>query len=151
MNNCKNSHYKSAIEFFNTTPQAITATTLITNPVTLSLGTVVTDTGVAIKSGANAEYIEVGGLYRIKADVQVTGTVAGDISLAIAVNGNVLPETLRTVTVAAGGTVIVPMETVKRLYSYCGLDNNAITIIAYSDGTGTGTITRLSGNIIKLA
>ena len=67
------------------------------------------------------------------------------------VKGEILPETLRTVTLVAGASQIVPLETVRNLNTCCQFTSRNIGIIAFSDGTGVGTVTRVSGNVIKLA
>lgn len=150
-NRYKTTHYKSSVQFYGTTPQDILATTLITNPLTLALGNRVTDTGCAIDFRTNDISIESNGLYRASADVEVVGTTAGDVTFALTLNGEILPETLRTVTLVAGASQIVPLETVRNLNTCCQFTSRNIGIIAFSDGTGVGTVTRLSGNVIKLA
>ena len=132
-NRYKTTHYKSSVQFYGTTPQEILATTLITNPLTLALGNRVTDTGCAIDFGANDISIESNGLYRASADVEVVGTTAGDVTFALTLNGEILPETLRTVTLVAGASQIVPLETVRNLNTCCQFASRNIGIIAFSD------------------
>ena len=151
VNNCKNSHYKSAVEFYTATLQALPVTALVANPITLNIGNRVTDTGVAFETTSNGVYIETSGLYRAKADIEVEGTTAGDVTFALALNGEILPETLRTVTLVADASQIVPLETVRRLFTCCQVGEWNISVVAFSDGTAVGTVNRVSGNIIKLA
>lgn len=151
MNTFKKPHYKSAVQFYNATPQPIATTSLIANPVSMLLGNKVTDTGVAIDLMSNGVSVETTGLYRISADVNLVGTVAGDLTFALALNGEILPETIRTITAVAGASIVVPMETVRRLHTCYNFDEYSISVIAYSDGTGTGTVNRVSGNVVKQA
>lgn len=146
----KNSNYKSSVQFFSSAQQPILATNLIANPVTFDLGTKVTDTGCAIEVDDGTITIESSGLYRISADINVAGVTAGNLTFAMTMDGNVLPETVRTQTMIAGNTMTVSMETVRRISTCSAFDRHIIGIIAYSDATGAGTVTRISGNAVKL-
>lgn len=150
MKNLKNCHYKSALQYFNSSTQPVLATDLITNPVVVSLGGIVTDTGVAISKGFNSIGIEASGLYRISAEITSLGVTGGDITFALAKDGVILPETAKTITAVADVNKTIPLETV-RYFNDCLAVNNNLTIVAYSDGTGVADITMVSGNVIKLA
>lgn len=146
---CKN--YKSAVQFYNSTAQEITATDIVTSPVILALGTRVTDTGIATDFNAFDVDIDASGLFRISADIDVLGVTAGDISFGIALNGQILPETLSTITAVADISEIIHFETIRTINVCYGLDEHTFSIVAYSDGTGVATVERLSGNAVKLA
>jgi len=150
-NRYKTKCYKSAVQFFNTTDQEILATNIVTNPVTLALGSRVTDTGIALDFNAFDVDVEASGLYRFSVSLDTLGVTDGDITFAIAENGQVLPETLSTITAVAGITKLVTFETIRAINVCCGLSDHNFSIVAYSDGTGVATVTRLSGNAVKLA
>lgn len=150
-NNYKNCHYKSAIQFQSTALQNILATTLVTNPLALTFGDKVTDTGVAIELGNTSAEIETSGLYRISANIGFDGVTAGVITFAFTLNGQVMPETIRTIDAVAGVAEVIPIETIRALHTCCGIEDYTIGVIAYSDGTGVGNVVRLSGNVVKLA
>lgn len=147
----KNRNYKSAIQFYNATPQLITVDSLVTNPLTLAIGNIVTDTGCAFSVFNNGIYTDVSGLYGIDVDVNLEGTVAGEITFAIALNGEILPETLRTVTTVADAFQTLHMSTVRPLNVCNTFGQYNYSVVAFSDGTATGTVQRVSGNVVKLA
>ena len=151
MNRYKCKNYKSAIQFNNTTPQAVAATDIATSPVILNLGSRITDTGMALDFGSQDIQVEASGLYRISANLDILGVTAGDITYAIAVNGNILPETVRTITAVAGISEIIPTETIREFDTCCVIGDYDITVVAFSDGTGAATVERVSGNVLKLA
>jgi len=97
----KNPHYKSAVETYNTATQALTTT-----PTPLGLtGTVLTNTGVSLDPEQAAVKINNAGLYQATANIQATATAAGLVSVALYLDGVLLPETQRTVTAAANATI----------------------------------------------
>lgn len=150
-NRYKTKNYKSALQFLNATPIDLTATSLIANPITVPLGNKVTDTGLAFDLSNNSIEVNCSGLYLIDADVNITGTVAGDVFFAIALNGVVLPETIRTITTAADIYREIHTRTVRPINLCNALSEYNFSIVAWSDGTGTTTIERVAGNAIKLA
>lgn len=150
-NRYKTKCYKSAIQFYNTTDQPILATNTIVNPVTLALGARVTDTGIAIDFNAFDLDVEVSGLYRISINLDSLGVTGGDITFAIAENGQILPETISTITAVADITKLASFETIRAINVCNGNADHNFSLIAFSDGTGVATVTRLAGNIVKLA
>lgn len=151
MNRYKSKNYKSAVQTFNTTAQPIVATDIDTSPVVIALGTKVTDTGVAIDYESNGVDIEASGLYRFSANIDVLGVTAGDVAFAFTMNGQVLPESLATITAVAEISELVAIETIRAINLCCAVSDANIGIIAYSDGTGAATIERISFNAVKLA
>lgn len=150
-NRYKNRNYKSAIQFYNVTPQLLTVDSVVTNPLTLAIGNIVTDTGCAFSVFNNNVNVDVSGLYNIDVDVNLEGTVAGEVTFAIALNGEILPETLRTVTTVADAWQVIHLGT-ERLINICNtFGQYNLSVVAFSDGTATGTIQRVSGNITKMA
>lgn len=150
-NKYRNKNYKSSIQFANSTEQAIPATNVITNPLLLALGNKVTDTGVAFELGNNAVYVGCSGLYRVSAMVNVTGDTGGDITFALALNGDVLPETITTITMVDGVAKEVSLESIRPINICNTFGEYTFTVVAYSDATGVGTVNRVAGNALKLA
>ena len=72
----KNAHYKSSAQTYNATIQALTA---VATP--LSLGPVITDTGISLTPSSAGITVNKSGLYRISADITITSTAAGIIDL----------------------------------------------------------------------
>lgn len=145
--NClKNPHYKSSSQFYNTTVQAIAETA---TPLSL-LGTEVTDTGASVNVLPTAIQIDHGGLYQIEIAISVNATTAGAVSVALAKNGSVLPETRRTETLAAGNGVI-ETGTVRYMSACCCQEPTQIQVLVNGDGTAAGNVTLVSGCIVKLA
>lgn len=148
-NKYKNKNYKSAVQTFNTATQPITATDVITNYVTLALGNKVTDTGMALEVGNNGVYVECSGLYRVDAIVNVDGTTGGQIFFALAMNGEVLPETIEEVTMVADVTKVVPLKT-ERVINICNtFGEYNFSVLAWSDGTAVGDVIRVSMTVVK--
>ena len=141
----KNPHYKSTVEFYNNATQTLTATA---EPLTLE-GTTVTETGVALDVAGNAIMINYTGTYAINFSIIADVTTAGDIAIQIYMGGVAIPEAATTVTVAAGNNLI-NINTIRFIKAGCQ-DSNQIQIMANTDGTAAGSITKVSGNIIKLA
>lgn len=150
-NRYKNRNYKSAIQTYNGSNQPIVATDIISNPITVALGGAITDTGCAIKRDFDGFNIEYGGLYRISYDADITATTAGAVSIGLLINGVLVPETLKTNTVAAAGAEEVSAETVRVLNVCNAISDFNVQVIAYSDGTFVGAIDSISANVIKLA
>ena len=141
----KNPHYKSTVEFYNNATQTLTATA---EPLTIE-GTTVTETGVALDVSGNAATVNYNGTYAINFSIIVDVTTAGDITAQIYIDGVAIPETTTTVTVAAGNNLI-NINTIRFIKAGCQ-DLSHIQIMANTDGTAAGSITKVSGNIIKLA
>ena len=150
-NKYKNRNYKSALQYFNTTAQAVAATDLAVNPVIIDLGATVTDTGAAFDFKGRSFDVCYSGLYAFETDITIDGTAAGDVTFAIVLDGVVLPETVRTITQVADVEKVVHLSTVRQLKTCCSISEHNVYLIAYSDGTGTGTIVQVSGNAIKEA
>lgn len=151
-NKYKNKNYKSAVEFYNTVTQTLATTNTATNPLTLNLvSSTVTNTGVAIDLEPSAIDIECSGLYRVYADIEFTSTAAGIITMALTLDGVVLPETIKVRTVGTTGSIFVATETIRRVQTCCALEQHRFGVVVYSDGAATGTIDRVSGNAVKLA
>lgn len=148
-NKYKTKTHKSALQTYNNTTQAIAATAIITNPVTLTLGNKVTDTGCAFTLGNSAVYAGCNGLYSFSANIEVDGVTDGDITFAIALNGEPLPETIRTISMVAGINKVLPLRT-ERVINTCNIfAEYNFSILAWSDGTGAGTVTRVSTTSVK--
>lgn len=148
----KNRNYKSAIQFYNDTDQDITAANIVTNPVTVQLGDVVTDTGIAFDIGTRTIRVNANGLYRFSAILNIVGGTAGIVNVAMTLDGIPMPETIKRVDIDTATTErIVPLETIRRIMTCCSVEQHNIGIVAWSDGTAVGAIDTVSGNALKLA
>lgn len=151
-NKNKNRNYKSALQFYNSISQEIAATNILTNPLVLDLGLSTTDTGCAFDFNSRNINVNVGGLFRFSSDVSIETTAAGNLTIAMTLDGNVIPETVKTVTVTATTTAsVIHLETIKSLKTCCGVENHNIGIVVISDGTVVGNVVDVSGNALKLA
>ena len=125
--NLKNPHYKSVLEAYNTAAQTLTATAA-----PLNLGATVTDTGCALSLNGAAVNVRAGGTYQIDGDVNLTGVA--------------LPETLRTISVAAGQYAI-STRTARYIAPNCA-NVNSLTLQASGAGA-TADLT--SVRVVRLA
>lgn len=141
----RNPHYKSTAEFYNTTSQTLTSTA---TPLNIA-GSTVTETGVALDVSGNAATVNYTGTYTINFSIIADITTAGDITAQIYIGGAALPETATTITAAAGSNLI-NINTIRFIKAGCQ-ESNAIQIMINTDGTAARSITKVSGNIIKLA
>ena len=141
----KNPHYKSTSEFYNATSQTLASSASALHLV----GTQVTNTGVAIEASGTAIDIKYSGTYMLRASVVAEITTAGDVTVQLYANGTPLPETLRTITMAAGNNAI-DIDTVRFFRASC--DNSTqVQIYIKTDGTAVGSVSMLSGSVVKLA
>ena len=141
----KNPHYKSTVEFFNNVAQTLSSTESALN----LIGTEVTNTGIAINVNGNSVNIKYPGTYRLHASVSVDITTAGDITAQIYMNGVALPETLKTMTMTVGNSII-DIDTIRFINSNC-TESTQMQLLIKTDGTAVGSVELLSGNVEKLA
>lgn len=148
-NKYKNKNYKSALQTFNNATQAIEDTNIVTAPVSLALGSKVTDTGCAFQLGNNGIYVAYNGLYRIDANIEVDGVTDGNVTFALTLNGEVLPETVRTISMVATINKVLALKT-ERVINICNtFGEYNFGVIAWSDGTGEGIVNRVSMTAVK--
>lgn len=140
----KSPRYKSIVMTNNTSSQALTSTP---TPLTL-VGTIITNTGVAINPGTSGIEITYPGSFLITADIVFTATTAGLVTLQLYSDGATLPETAITVTVPVGTTAI-SASTVRRFIPNCQNPVN-IQVYANTDGTAVGEVTKVTTKAIKL-
>ena len=152
MNKYKNKNYKSALQYFNTVPQTVAATTTAIAPYIVDLGGTVTDTGCAFDFKGRSFDVDYSGLYHFGNTISLAGTATGILAVAITLDGIPLPETNKLVTVGAGVVTDIYIDTRRALKTCCGISNHTIGLAIYStDATGAATITNISGNALKLA
>lgn len=144
--NLKNSHYKSSSEFYNTATQAVGAAV---TPLALT-GSEITDTGVSICMQNDAIRIEHSGLYRIHGCVNFNATTAGSVTAQMYLNGLPMAETVRISTVSVGNNLI-QLDTVRSFRTMCGQTPQNIQFMIVTDGTAAGSVTFVSGNVVKEA
>lgn len=141
----RNPHYKSTSEFYNSASQAMASTAA---PITL-VGTQVTNTGIAVEASGTTIEIKYSGTYAINASVIADVTTAGDVTVQMYANGVALPETVRTVTMAAGNNA-VNIDTVRFFRVSCS-EPTQLQIYVNTDGTAAGNVIQATGSVIKLA
>jgi len=112
---------KSLIYTENTTVQALAA------GATISLGNVIRRYGQNIKLNGNAINICGAGYYNVDANVTVTGTNEGTVTISL-LKDNV-EYTTRTATVAVGDIIVIPLNAVIREYGCCANNNSNITFV----------------------
>lgn len=139
----KNSHYKSAQNAYNNTPQAFVAGG---TPVNI-LGILNTDTGCSIDTIAGGFVVSSGGLYRISYDVVFAAAGAGIAELKALKDTVALPCADAQVTTVAGNTYTLHVETTVYIPVCC---NGAPTISAAIGGVA-GTINHVCASMVKLA
>ena len=146
MTSCmKNPHYKSAVETYNTATQALTTT-----PAPLGLtGTVLTNTGVSLDPEQAAVKINNAGLYQARANVQALATAAGDIVIALYLDGVLLPETQRTVTAAADATVSITTDMLRSIP--CDCNAHTLQLYGWAVGSAAASVTFAQLGVVKQA
>lgn len=146
MTSCmKNPHYKSAVETYNTATQ-----TLSTTPTPLGLtGTVLTNTGISLDPEQAAVKINNSGLYRASANAQALATAAGDVVVALYLDGVLLPETQRTVTAAADATVTLTADMLRSIP--CDCNAHTLQLYAWVVGTAAANVTFAQMAVVKEA
>lgn len=141
--NYKSCHYKSAQTAYNDAPQAFAAAG---TPITI-LGTLVTDTGVAIETDPNVFRVNGSGLYRISYDIDLTAGAAGVVTIQLYNGQNPLPCAVAARTVATDLEYAVHVETTLVL--------NTCAIVQPSIGARiggvVGTVTHVCASAVKLA
>lgn len=140
--NLKNNGRKSALRISGSTPQAISTT-----PSALSGAIALVDTGCSMCPMASGARIQSAGLYEISASVQANVTTAGTLSAQIYLDGVPQPDTLRTVT-AAAGLAVIPLDTLLCLPGNCCCGH---TVQVYVFGAAVGSVTLWALDAIRQA
>lgn len=141
----KNPHYKSAVETYNTATQILSTT-----PTPLGLtGTVLTNTGISLAPEQTAVKINNSGLYQASANVQALATAAGDVVIALYLDGVLLPETQRTVTAAADATVTLTTDMLRSIP--CDCNAHTLQLYAWVVGTAAANATFAQMAVVKEA
>lgn len=137
-------NYRSSNQFYNNTTQALTDSSSsleISNNIT-------TKTGVAISNYGSGIAFKYPGLYRVNVAVTANATTAGVLTFQLYLNGEPLPDTLKTITVPVG-YAIIELNVVKYIKA-CGCSNPRIQLYAKTDGTAVANVVLISGNAVKL-
>lgn len=142
-NRLKNSHYKSAQNAYNDTPQAFIATG---TPVAV-LGVLNTDTGCSIGTSTGGFRVNSSGLYRISYDVTLSADAAGVVTLQGLKDTAKLPCMSAQATVAAGSVYTLHIETTIYIPVCC----NGNPTISATIGGVAGTISHVCASMVKLA
>ena len=132
---------QAIIQTVNSNNQVLTANNLI------GLGTTTNRYGCGLQQNGNGIQITGSNYFDIKANVVVTPTAAGDISVTMQRNGAAVPGAIATATVAgAGDTVTLPIDFIIRRPCACCDDADIITFTVSADATVNNVVVQ----IIKL-
>ena len=99
-------------------------------------GTTVTRTGCSVIPDGNALKINHGGLYHLAADVTLTPSAAGTVSVQMYLNGVAMPDAITQITVAESGVTTVHVETT-RLLAVCPCTARSAVSVWISGVAGT--------------
>ena len=139
----KNSHYKSAQNAYNNTPQAFIASG---TPVNV-LGILNTDTGCSLETVTGGFVVNNGGLYRISYDVIFTASGAGVAELKALKDTVALPCADAQITTVADNVYTLHIETTVYIPVCC----NGTPTISATIGGVAGTINHVCASMVKLA
>mgnify|MGYP006988839899 CR=1 FL=1 len=131
---------RSLIQTTNQTTQTVAANGII------SLGSVLRRFGCNCRLSGNAIEIAGEGYYTIDANVSVTPTAAGAVTVAIYDNGVQIPGAIAFTTGAAGVPEAIVIPTTVRQNCCCdGVDSITVVLIA-----GAGTVNNISVRVEKV-
>lgn len=147
---CNNnrSYLKSCVRYFNNNTQTLAADT--TTTLTLA-GAKVVGSGDAIQVEPQSFDTLKIGLYHLAADVVISATAAGTVTLVWMMDGVALPCTMKTVTVAEDVNTAIHTETDLSLSACCCCVNHTFTLLATTDETAVGSVVQLCAGLLKLA
>lgn len=132
---------QAIIQTVNSNNQALTANNLI------GLGTTTNRYGCGLQQNGNGIQITGTNYFEIKANVIVSPTAAGNVSIVMQKNGAAVPGAIATATVAgAGDAVTLPIDFIIRRPCSCCNDADIITFAIDADATVNNIVVQ----IIKL-
>lgn len=130
---------KSLIQTANSSQQTVAVNGII------SLGSTLRRFGCNCRLNGNAIELKGEGYYAIDADVVVTPTATGNVTVALYKDGVAIPSATSTVTVGtANNTVTLPITTTVRI-GCCGGDSSITAVLI----AGAGTVNNISMRVIK--
>ena len=145
-----NCNRKSAIQKYNFTDQALTAT-----PAPLNMGASAgLPTGPAIVDRGNNIGVAKTGLYRLTAQVIAAVTTAGTVNVQAYYNGVPIAASLKSLP-AAVGSVEVSLDNLLYLVVPTGCCCDSVTlpidIYAWTDNAGVASVSSITANLLKEA
>lgn len=143
----KRPNYKSCVRYYNNTSQPLPANA--TTQVVIN-GARVVDTGVSIDTQPSSYTITTKGLYHLSGDVVIAATAVGIATVAIYMDGVMLPCTYNPRTLYVGNNTF-HVETDLDIESCCCSTSKTITFVITTDATATGTILHVCTGITKIA
>lgn len=143
----KNCYAKSCQRYYNNNAQVLDAGETLQLVIA---GNRVVDSGISIETQPQNFITVKTGLYRISGDVVISPTAAGDVTLAVYMDGVQLPCTLRTITLGTG-TREVHTETDLELDGCCCDVEHSFAFVLISPGAGAGTVIESCYAMLKLA
>lgn len=143
----KNAHAKSCVRYYNNNAQAIAA-----GENTLQLvGARAVDSGISIQAEPMSYDIVKAGLYHIVADLTLTATTGGLVTLEWYLDGVPLPCTFRQVTAVADVSEPMHTETELAIGGCCCDINKTLTLVLTAATGVVATINQLCTGVLKLA
>lgn len=132
---------QAIIQTVNSNNQVLTAGNLI------GLGTTTNRYGCGLQQNGNGIQVTGSNYFEIKANVVVTPTAEGNISVTMQKNGAAVPGAIATATVAgAGDTITLPIDFIIRRACGCCNDADIITFAISADAT----VNNITVQIVKL-
>lgn len=93
----------------------------------IELGNVIRKFGQNLKLNGNAINVCGGGYYKVSANITLIGTTAGSTTITLLKDG--VPYTTRTVYLAVGSNLVVPLDTEIREFGCCADNNSNLTFV----------------------
>ena len=94
---------------------------------TIDVGSVIRRFGQNITLNGNAINLSGAGYYKVSANVEVTGTAAGDVTIELLKDGILYDS--RDITIAEDAVAVIPFDTVIRLYGCCTDNSTNLTFV----------------------
>ena len=130
---------RSLIQVVNSSAQTVAAGGV------LDLGTTIRRYGCNCRLNGNAVELQGEGYYVVDGAVTVAPTAAGNVQVAVYVNGVPLTGVVATEAATAGGAVTLPLVGTIRQGCCCDSSDN-VTLVLVS---GAGTVSNVSLRIVK--
>lgn len=126
---------KSAIYTANTNAQALAAGSII------NLGSIIRRFGQNINLASNNIAVSGAGYYKVNADITITGTTAGTVSVNMLKDGTQVVGATSSVSVAVGDVVTIPLQALVREYGCCCDNNSNLTFVLSGTAETVSNIT----------
>lgn len=140
--NTRSPYAKSCIRVYNDTPQVVTADA---TPLILE-GIPIVYSGCSLTLNTGSVTVEKSGLYHLSADVTITPSAAGALTVQLNKDGVVLPCAVTRDTVSAN-PITIHVET-DLIINTCCINQPVITVVTRGVA---GTVNHVCAGVLKLA